>query len=234
MEKIKLFCFHHLGGNASFYYKWKNFLPNNIELFPIDLAGRGMNKKDFYRNFKELINDVGEQLKKEITGPYILFGHSMGALIVYELIYYLKQQKLLPPLHCFFSGRNTPDLKSDIFYENFDKEKFILNLRKIGGIPAIFELYPELLEEFIPIIKADYNVMKSYEFITHKDKIDSDISILIGKEDNTILYEELAKWRCITRKNCDLYFISGNHFYLFDDKNISKIINILTSKIQEN
>ena len=82
MKKIKLFCFPHLGGSASIYYQWKTMIHKNIEIIPIELAGRGeRNKEPFCKNFKELLLDISIQITNNHLEKYAFFGHSMGALI---------------------------------------------------------------------------------------------------------------------------------------------------------
>ena len=76
MKKIKIFCFPHLGGSASIYYQWKTMIHKNIEIIPIELAGRGeRNKEPFCKNFKELLLDISIQITNNHLEKYAFFGH---------------------------------------------------------------------------------------------------------------------------------------------------------------
>lgn len=229
MNDIKLFCFPHLGGSASIYYQWKTFFSTGIEICPIELAGRGeRNKEPFYRNFEELIIDVANRIidtNIKNCGAYAFWGHSMGALIAYEAAYFLMDHEMDAPVHIFFSGRNAPDIKDDMLTEDLDDDSFINRLNWLGGIPkAIFD-YPELVSVILPVLKADYQVMRTYGFNLHKRKIKSDITIITGDNDASINYRELEKWRLLTEKKCSINYMSGGHFYM--ENNLEDLIELI-------
>lgn len=232
MNNIKLFCIPHLGGSAANYYQWKLFFYDKIEICPIELAGRGeRNKEPFYENFKEMILDVAEHIIQEKPKTYAFWGHSMGALIAYETSYNLLSQGFSPPAHIFFSGRNTPDIKDDIFFSNMNDETLLNKLNQIGGIPSAIYDYPELMSLFFSTVKADYTIMSTYGFNLHKSKLKSDISIFAGDTDITILYEKMYKWKLLTEKECNIHYFPGNHFYIEDNiESIFKLINQTLNK----
>ena len=94
MQKTKLFAFHMLGIAFS-YAKWKNHFNPSIEVVPIELAGRGYRiEENLYQSMEEAVNDVYNKIVMQIDdSPYILFGHSMGSLIAYEVARKIKDSK---------------------------------------------------------------------------------------------------------------------------------------------
>lgn len=232
MNIIKLFCFPHLGGTAATYYQWKYSFPENIEICPIELAGRGERLQDpFYLNFKDMIVDIAGRVMSHDLDIYAFWGHSMGALIAYEVSYYLRNSGVISPAHIFFSGRNAPDLKDELFFECNDENKLMKKLNEIGGIPKeIFE-YPDLFDMVWPVFLSDYKIMKSYGFKLHKQKLDSDISIISGTNDATINYALMSKWNSLTEKKCMFYSMQGGHFYI--ESNLENLKTLIETVLKE-
>ena len=111
MSAILLFCFPYAGGSSAVYNQWQKCLhKTNIHLKPIELAGRGGRiAEPLYANVELLIDDVFKKIAKDITeGPFAFFGHSMGAMIAYELYQKLRIQAVQLPSYVFFSGRKAP------------------------------------------------------------------------------------------------------------------------------
>src|SRR5215831_8066939 len=115
MGKILLFCFPYAGGSAAVFNKWNQYLDPNIELVPVELAGRGRRIHEaLYKDVAAITEDVFNIVNEKIAGaPYALFGHSLGSMIAYELGQKIRDLCLLPPIHIFFSGRSAPHLKRE-------------------------------------------------------------------------------------------------------------------------
>ena len=104
MKKIKLFCFPYAGGSSVVYDKWKKHLSNSIELIPIEYPGRGRKfTAPLCKNINEIVEDAFDSVKNHLDGSSFSFwGHSMGALIAYELSHKFKQLNYVAPVHIFF------------------------------------------------------------------------------------------------------------------------------------
>ncbi|MDB8634178.1 thioesterase II family protein, partial [Streptococcus mutans] len=95
-KKVVLFCIPHAGGNSSIFNKWSGYMPDNIIFKPIELSGRGkrLNEK-LDTSFEGMVGDVFNSIKKIMVNfdmDYYIFGHSMGAWIVLELLYYFNHK----------------------------------------------------------------------------------------------------------------------------------------------
>ena len=89
---MKLFCISQAGGSSFSYSPWQKMVPNGIELQPLDISGHGMklNKqlnKNIYENASELANDIFKSITK--NEEYAIFGHSLGAILAYEVYFVL-------------------------------------------------------------------------------------------------------------------------------------------------
>ncbi len=229
MSKFKLFCLPYAGGSAVIFNKWKQYLSTDIELVPIELAGRGKRiHESFYVDLPEVIEDVFGIISKMINGgSYALYGHSMGGLISYQLYIELRKRKCKLPEHVFFSGRGAPHIErpDEKKYHLLEESEFKKQVLELGGTPPAFFEYPELLEIFLPLLRNDF---KLAETDTHHGEIhplDCNISVFYG-EDEDLTIEQCEGWNMHTNKMCNLYSFRGGHFFLHDEiEQIARIVN---------
>lgn len=227
IDMIKLLCFPYAGGTSAIYAKWKRHISKEIELCPIELAGRGKRyEAPLYNSLDEVIEDVYNVIKNDIDNDYAFFGHSMGCLIAYELAHKIQKLGKDSPSHIFFSGKRAPHtqrVSNDIYL--LPDEEFKNEILSLGGTPKEILEHKELYELFIPILRADFKVNDTYEYVEPESKLDCNITVLNGKEDKITL-NEIIGWKQHTSKDCKIYMMDGGHFYLNDKyEDIIKIIN---------
>lgn len=221
MPRLKLFCFPYAGGSSVVFNKWKKYLDDNIELIPVELAGRGKRFDDpLYKDVKGAVDDVFDIVSKEITDtPYALFGHSMGAMIVYHLAKKINNTALARPKHIFFSGRSAPhlirpDRKKFHLMNDDDFKKEVIAL---GGTPPEFFEHQELLELFLRFLKNDFRLAETDDY--HGEEIkpfDEEITVFLGKEDE-LTAEQCDGWKIHTSQICNIHHFKGGHFFLNDE-----------------
>ncbi|MGB3468122.1 MAG: thioesterase domain-containing protein [Cyclobacteriaceae bacterium] len=238
MSRIKLFCFPYSGGSSSVFNRWRTQLRHEIELRPIELAGRGSRMDEpFNQNLEELIDDVYGQIKAEVSSaPYALFGHSFGALICYQLIEKIKQNKLPKPQHVFFSGRGAPHLPNDErkMYHLMNFVELKDELINFGGTPKEFFDHPELMNMFLPVLKNDFKMGFGFNFSGDICKYDGDITVFQGKEEKDTA-TRLTGWKDYTSGICHIIYFNGGHFFLNDEMDsLANIINntLLANKVR--
>lgn len=227
MEKIKLFCIPHAGGSAAAYLKLKDYISEEIELYPVELAGRGRRYKEkFYESIDEAVKDIYINIKKNIDSRYAILGHSMGSLIAFELAHYIAALNEKLPIHIFFSGRKAPNIS----YDNNSIHKMSdiqleQQIKKFSGTPKdVFE-NKQILKTFLPILRADFKICEEYIYKMKNSKLNVNISVLNGDMDD-IKIPHIAAWKQHTSKKCNIYFFRGGHFYINENlKYIGEIIN---------
>jgi len=234
MKRLKLFCFPYAGGTSAIFNKWAQYLDPGIALHLVELAGRGKRiKEPFYRNLAETIEDVFSLIKEEIThSPYALFGHSMGAMIAYELVHKIKQSQLPQPAHVFFSGRGAPHVKreGEKKYHLMDRQEFVEEVIKLGGTPRYFFESPEFQELFLPLLKNDFKIA---ETINRKDEvcpIDVNITVFLGKGED-LTPEQCDGWKRQTNKQCAVHYFEGGHFFLHEET--ARIVKLINAAVKE-
>ncbi|WP_394750397.1 thioesterase II family protein [Spongiimicrobium salis] len=220
MKKIKLFCLPYAGGSSVIFSKWKYLIHENVTLVPIELAGRGTRiHEPLYPNIKEAVNDIFNRVKVEIgEGDYAFFGHSMGALLSYELAQKISNQGLKPPIHMFFSGRGAPHVKplKEKKYHLLNESDFRSKILELGGTPPSFFDHPELLELFLPVLRNDFK-LASHNFTKRKViPLPYDITVFVGKDED-LSAEQIDGWKKHTEKHCQIHYFNGGHFFLNEE-----------------
>ncbi len=227
MSKIKLFCFPYAGGSAAIYYKWKQYLNNEIELIPIELVGRGKRiQEPLYPDVEAMINDVYEIIYSQVDeSPFALFGHSMGGMVAYYLAHKLIGKSGLLPSHLFISGRGAPHVKKseEKKVHLLEKSQFINEIIDLGGTPSEVFQNPELLEIFLPVLRNDFKLAET-DFNETIIPLNVDMSVLLGEEEELTIAQGMG-WKKHTNKKCDFHYFNGGHFYLHDQ--ISQIANTI-------
>ncbi len=232
---IKLFCFPYAGGSASMYVRWKQKLPEQIEVIPIELAGRGSRAGEkLFNDFNDLTIDVYDKVKGYIqpSDTYALFGFSMGGLIAYEVYRKLLINKMQLPEHLFVIGREAPN--TDIFKVNhLNDNDFIEEIFSYDGMPE--ELYnnKEVLNYFMPILRADFGIHETYTCTKEIDKINCNITVWYGKNDKSIIHENVHLWKNFAGANFEIIELEGGHFFMKQHEStiLDKVSNYLIKKL---
>jgi linear gramicidin dehydrogenase lgrE len=221
MKSIKLFCIPYSGGSANVYYKWKKELKSDIELCPIEIAGRGRRiNEPFYETVDEAAEDISDHILKEINEDtnYAIWGHSMGALLAYESYFKLMEKCSKEPDHIFFSGRKAPqDEMNHTEYYKLPDDEFLKMVFVYGGNTREIIQNEELAKIFIPILRADFKIAETYTYKPRDKKVMCDITVVNGKSDFSVMEVELDKWSKVAGKKCYYHWISGNHFFITEN-----------------
>lgn len=111
-----------------------------------------------------LIEDLLPKVKEEIKlyEEYIIYGHSMGALIGYLICHKLQELDIRQPLKLVVSGRKPPSIKKGKVLSHLPDNQFWEEVIKKGGIPDELQNHPELMEFYAPILKADFRAIENY------------------------------------------------------------------------
>lgn len=215
---MKIYIILHAGGISESYSRLKLELEKYYYVKILELNGRGI-KKEF--PFQEHLVEAAKQLSEELIldnnnkEEFILFGHSMGAWIAYEMYYYLQLQGHTPN-KIIFSGNEPPrKVREDEKISHLNEQEFIYEIVKMGGTPKELFESPITSNFFLPILWADYKMLESYEPIRPSEKIKSSILVMCGQYDAEVL--QLPKWEEYADCVCLIKIVQGNHFYHLSD-----------------
>lgn len=225
---IRLFCFHHGGGSASIYRCWVKDIIDSVEIVAIQLPGREERyNEQLLNNINIIINELYLDFNEYTDKPFVLFGHSLGALVAFEFARALRRNGRPQPKHLIVSGAKAPQipLESPNIHSLSDSE-FIQELRKYNGVSQSMMENKELISVFLPAMKSDFCMYETYEY-RNESPLSYPITALGGLDDETFRKENLIEWKIQTIDSFKYYFLPGNHFFIKSahDKTI-KIVNL--------
>lgn len=224
---MDILCLPYAGGSKSIFFNIKKH--TDFNLIDYELPGRGRRiRENNFDTIKKIVEDILD--KVTFNNEYIIWGHSMGGYIAYELIKQIENKEIRKPKKVIISAQVPPTYKNkNKLYKiiNLDDEIFIKFLIAYGGTnPEVFE-NKELTELFLKIIRNDYNLVNEYTGEPLK-KITTKVEILYGDKDESISEEKVYLWKELCKK-IEFKKISGGHFFINDLlKNSNEINSILT------
>jgi medium-chain acyl-[acyl-carrier-protein] hydrolase len=216
---MRLFCFPYAGGGAAIYRNWGAYLPPDIELCAVRLPGReGRFTESPPRRIEALLALLVEGLVPHMDRSFGFFGHSLGALVAFELARVLRRQGRPTPMHVFVSGRRAPNLADrdepdrPPLHTRPDAE-LLDELRRLEGTPSGVLAASELIELMLPIVRADFEIGETYEYRA-RDPVDCPITAFGGLGDEGVSQDCVAAWRDQTRSRFVQHMLPGSHFFL--------------------
>ena len=134
---MRLFCFPYAGGGASLYQMWTHSMPAEIEICAVQLPGRENRLREKpCSQLERLVEMLGQELNPYFDLPFAFFGHSMGALISFELVRHLRRNENSIPVHLFVSGCRSPHLPAEQApMHNLALPDLLTELRNLKGTP---------------------------------------------------------------------------------------------------
>jgi medium-chain acyl-[acyl-carrier-protein] hydrolase len=212
---IRLFCLPYAGGGTLIFRNWPDLLPADIKVCPIRLPGRENRIGTApFRRISDLTDALICDLVPFLDRPYAVFGHSMGALLGFEMVRTLRRREAPLPRRLLVSGCWAPQAP---FPHNplhtLPRNEFIARLREYGGTPEAVLDHAELMDLFIPVLRADFEMVETYAYTPEKP-LECPISAFGGEWDERVSQEDLADWAEQTESDFKLSLFPGDHFFL--------------------
>ena len=213
---MTLFCLPFSGGNIYSYQKLKSTLPDHIRFVPLELPGHGRRLREpLLRDLDKMVDDMFRQIRDNLDEPYAIYGHSLGAMLVYLVAQKITQTQLPLPEHLFVSGHPgpaIPNMSKNVHL--LPRDEFVKRVMSYGGIPQEVAAHQDLMDLFVPVMHADFAALSAYTHTTTA-KLDIPLTVMIGTEEG-ILDEEALAWQDVTTRDITLEQFPGNHFFIFD------------------
>lgn len=229
--RVRLFCFPYAGGGARIYRGWVDRAPAVIEVVPVQLPGRFNRIREAgYTDVKELVRRIVADLAGSWDKPFAFFGHSMGALIAFELARALVQGGERPPLRLFLSARRAPQLPDAREpMHQLPEAEFIKAIIRLKGTPREVLEHPELMQLAIPVLRADFQLCETYSYVPGPP-LEIPITTFAALGDEDCLPEVVAPWRELSTGACQAHTVDGDHFFLHPQEELiaGKVFDALT------
>ena len=227
---LRLFCFPYGGGSGVIFRPWQAQLPNFVELYCLQLPGRSKRiKEPPLTHFREVVTEAAKALLPLTDRRFAFFGHSLGAVIGFEVARWLLSNEQRIPEILFVSGRRAPQIADDgESTQEMNDEQFIARLSELQGTPPELLADKEFLQFILPRLRADFKMIETYEYVD-SGPLPCFITAFGGTEDEESCEGRLEAWSRQTSRGFSQYMIKGNHFFLHDRER--ELLTLLRRKL---
>lgn len=214
-RRASVFCFPYAGGGASYYRAWAPLARGGVAFVPVQPPGREERFTEApFDRLESLVSAAADGLGPLLGTPYALFGHSMGALVAFELAHELLRRGAPQPLHLFVSGAPAPQRSHEVpAIHHLPREEFIRALVRYRGMPDEVLQHQELMDLMIPRLRADFAVTGTYVYPGHPP-LPIPITAFGGADDETVTPPMIEAWREQTAEAFARRIFPGGHFFL--------------------
>lgn len=229
--RLNLVCFAFAGGSAGAFRDLAKKVPEQVEVTAVQLPGReGRYAEPFARRIDEIVSVIRRELLTIPIRPTVFFGYSMGALIAFELARHMP--RAFPLRHLVVAAKEPPHVAGERpKLHALDDDALIDKVRELGGTPADVLASRELMEFFLPRLRADFEVNETH---SHEPKpLDCPILALGGREDKLALPERVLRWGELTTGPSSAKLFDGKHFFFFERADAqAALIDVLKSELE--
>jgi medium-chain acyl-[acyl-carrier-protein] hydrolase len=214
-SRLRMFCFPYAGAGVSIFRHWSEALPAEVEVCPIQLPGRGTRLVEPpFVQLSPLVDALAQALAPLLDKPFVFFGHSLGALIGFELARRLRGQYGVHPARLLVSALRAPQLPDrGAPVHALPEGEFIAELSWLNGTPSAVLKHKELMEIVLPVLRADFALYENYEYAS-EPPLNCPISAFGGTQDCRVSESDLEAWRVQTNVSFSLRMFPGDHFFL--------------------
>lgn len=217
---FRLYCFAYAGGNASsVFMSWQNALPEHVEICAVQLPGRGARYGEpMFRDITALVDRLAPMMERSIDRPYALLGHSLGALLAFEIARRLAAAGAARPRHLFVSGCHAPRFRGPPKgYHLLDDDSLVKVLRDYNGTPSEVLADRELVAMLLPSIRADFELVDTYRYRPGAE-LDVPMTAWAGRDDERSTPDQVSGWGLETTGPFDEVWFDGGHFFIHEHR----------------
>ncbi|BBB02237.1 putative thioesterase [Actinacidiphila reveromycinica] len=220
----RLVCLPHAGGSAPYFRPVSLALGKEFDVVAVQYPGRQDRRSEPpITEMSVLADRVAEILAAEDDLPLTLFGHSLGAILAFEVARRLEAGGR-PPARIVASGRRGPSTHRDEALHRLDDAGLIAELRAGEGTVSVLLEDEELMRAALPALRADYQVAELYG-CDPSVTVSSPITVLTGDNDPKTTLDEARTWEAHTTGGFEFEVYPGGHFFL--SQHIAPIIALL-------
>ena len=231
--RARIITFPYAGAGAVAYHSWASLLPENIELISIQYPGRGgLFDVSPRTSIEDLSAESYETVVSFADDPYIIFGHSMGALVAYQTILSLRRDCQSLPKSFFVSACESP-LSNSGLTRNLHKlpdDEFLDGIMSYGGMPEEIMQSTDMLSYVLPLLRADMTALETWR-CPKEPSLNIPIVALGGNNDRLVDKIQLKRWSEFTNSKFTQRILPGDHFFI--QNQLPDILDIVVSELEK-
>jgi medium-chain acyl-[acyl-carrier-protein] hydrolase len=212
--QLRLLCFAHAGGGPAAFRTWAEALPADVELLAVRLPGRDSRlRESAYTDWSALIEELRRALDPVYARPFALFGHSLGAMIAYELTCRLVRDGLAPA-QLLLAGCRAPHVARLVpALHDLPDAELVTGLQRFAGTPEEVLADRELLALFLPMLRADLELAETWP-VSPPRPVPVPLVTFVGADDPMAPPEAVAGWSRYAQAGHTTCRLPGDHFFL--------------------
>ncbi|RJX39160.1 thioesterase [Paenibacillus pinisoli] len=231
--RLRLVCFPYAGGSATIYREWPASLSPDIEVVAIQLPGRGNRFMDKPVGVLDAVIEPMLAVLIPYLGdkPFVLFGHSMGAMLAYESAKRLESVFPFPGSlkHLFVSAFRAVQLpRTDQGRYLLSNDELKEELRRLNGTPEALLQNDELMELYLPTIRADMQLCDTYVY-AESPPLPCGLTAFGGTADSGIPQDDLQAWETQSGQAFELHMLAGGHFFIHSEA--PQLLQLLSDRL---
>lgn len=224
----RLVCFPHAGGSASFFFPVSEAMSSSIEVLALQYPGRQDRRaEEPLTSVQDFARNAFDALQPWADVPLVFFGHSMGAVIAYEVARLFDDADTVL-LGLFVSGRRGPATYRDERVHLMPDEGVVSEIVNLNGTDSGLLADKEILSMILPAIRSDYRAIETYRYNASR-RLRCPITAMVGDNDPKATLDEVRTWQEHTSGDFELQVFSGGHFYLTGHQ--AAIINAISDHV---
>ena len=217
--KMRLICFPYAGASGVVYHPWAKLMPEGVELSGVQMAGRLARRDEPpMTRLEPLIDILAEVVASRPDVPVVFFGHSMGAILAFELMHRLARAGEALPRHLIVSGHCAPQLPNknrDVY--RLTEGEFIERVKRFNGTPPALLADRELLEMILPSLRADFEILGTRTDL-QRAPLDVPITAMAGRQDSEATPAQVSGWSTHTAAGFNQHLFDGGHFFINENR----------------
>jgi len=213
--RVRLLLFHYAGGGPQVFRPWLRWVQEDVEVVAFQLPGRRPGHEHrLLTSVDEVVARASSGFLAQMDRPAVVYGHSIGALIAFEMLRACDRRGGPPARHLVVSARRAPHCAPPRrLLHALPDDEFVESLASYGGTPREILDDERLLSAFLPRLRADFALSETYRFVAGP-LLSCPVSALAGTDDVEASVSDVSEWRWQTCSSFRLQRVQGGHFFI--------------------